>query len=316
LGYEYLSVFVQQEATSADAKAVQGCHRLEGEYLLFTPYFPFEKGMTYVVRIQQADTEEPYAYHAFQVGKAQPVEKAAIQSIYPSADELPENLLRFYLYFQTPMKKGQALEHISLIDVAGNVDKRAFMEFKQELWSPDGKRFTLLFDPGRIKRGVSTNRELGPALLEGKWYQLQISGTWQDVFGQELLVETRKAFVAGKAYRERINVQNWSLQKPAVNSNEALSIYFDRVMDHALIQSMIQIANEEKNLLYGYWEVSGQEQLIHFIPEQTWQKGSYQIVLDSRLEDIAGNNLQSLLDQKGTDEGHMSDTYRYIDFQL
>ncbi len=106
LGYEYLSVFVQQEATSADAKAVQGCHRLEGEYLLFTPYFPFEKGMTYVVRIQQADTEEPYAYHALQVGKAQPVEKAAIQSIYPSADELPENLLRFYLYFQTPMKKG------------------------------------------------------------------------------------------------------------------------------------------------------------------------------------------------------------------
>lgn len=316
LGYEYLSVFVEQEAASVDAKAVQGRHRLEGEYLIFTPYFPFERGMTYVVRIQQADTEEPYVYHAFQVGKPQPVEKAAVQSIYPSADELPENLLRFYLYFQTPMKKGQALEHISLIDAAGHVDKRAFMEFKQELWSPDGKRFTLLFDPGRIKRGVSTNRELGPALLEGKRYQLSISADWQDVYGQELSVETRKTFVVGKAYREHINVQAWSLRKPTVNSDEPLSIHFDRVMDHALIQSMIQIVDQDNNLIAGHWKVSDQEHQIQFVPEQTWRKGSYQIVFDSRLEDVAGNNLQNLLDQKETDERHMSDSYRFVDFEL
>ena len=29
-----------------------------------------------------------------------------------------------------------------------------FLELDEELWSTDGRRFTLLFDPGRIKRGL------------------------------------------------------------------------------------------------------------------------------------------------------------------
>lgn len=76
----------------------------------------------------------------------------------------------------------------------------------------------------------------------------------------------------------------------------------DRIMDHALIQSMIQVEDEEKNLIPGHWEVLEQEQLIQFIPEKRWQKGRYQIVFNSRLEDVAANNLQGLLDQEETEE--------------
>ncbi len=315
-GYEYLSVFVQQEGEELGSNPVQGRHTLEGEYLVFSPYFPWERGMTYVVRTKQADTEGPYAYQSFQVGKKQTVEKAEILSIYPSTSELPENLLRFYLYFNTSMKKGQALAHIRLTDAAGNIDNHAFMEFKQELWSSDGKRLTILFDPGRIKRGVSTNRELGPALLEGKRYHLSISGAWQDVYGQELLVETRKEFVVGKAYRQYLEVNGLEIDKPKANSYDTLRIHFDRVMDHALVQSMIQIKDEERNLIAGRWIILEQEQLIQFIPEKNWQIGNYQIVIDSRLEDVAGNNFQTLLDQIELDKENKIDTHKIIDFKI
>ncbi|MEM7373919.1 MAG: hypothetical protein AAF587_35185 [Bacteroidota bacterium] len=315
-GYEYVSVFVQHEGEADGSYAVQGRHTIEGEYLVFAPYFPWERGMIYVVRIKDPDTDHSYSYRSFQVAKKPAIDKAEVVAIYPSASELPENLLRFYLYFNTPMKKGQALEHIELTDASGNIDEHAFMEFKQELWSPDGKRLTLLFDPGRIKRGVSTNMELGPALLEGKRYQLHISAAWQDVYGQELFVKTTKDFVVGKAYRQSINLQDWGIHKPAANSYDPLRIHFDRIMDHALVQSMVQIEDGEQNLIPGHWEISEQEQWLLFIPAQAWQKGRYQIVIDSRLEDVAGNNLQGLLDQKQTKEENQGDTRHVIDFDI
>ena len=295
-GYEFLSVFVKNEAAAYSSNPVQGRYKVKDGYLVFSPYFPFEKGMTYVVRTKNPD--DNYTYQSFQVGKKEPVDKAEVMSIYPSANELPENLLRFYFYFNTPMKKGQALKHIKLVDAKGNIDNHAFMEFKQELWSADGKRLTILFDPGRIKRGVSTNMELGPALLEGNKYQLTISGAWQDVHGQALSVQTTKEFVVAKAYRQHIKVNELEIHKPEANSDGTLSIHFDRIIDHALVQSMIRIEDENKKLIAGQWETSKEEKIIQFIPEKPWKKGTYQIIMDSSFEDVAGNNLNNLLDQK------------------
>lgn len=303
-GYEYLSVFVKGEGEKNSPIAVQGRHTVEGDYLVFSPYFPFEKGMTYVVKAQNVDTDSGHSFQSFQVGKKQTFDKAKVISIYPSSNELPENLLRFYIYFNTPMQKGQALKYIQLVDSAGNIDAHAFMEFKQELWSPDGKRLTVLFDPGRIKRGVSTNLEMGPALLNGKRYQLKISNEWKDVYGQPLSQEKTKSFLVKNAYRHQIEIINWRLSEPKANSYDELSIHFDRVMDHALIQSMLQLEDEENNLIDGHWEILEGEQRIQFIPEVKWQKGNYQIVFDSRLEDVAGNNLNSLLDEKVTPKHH------------
>ena len=313
MSYDYLSVFVKNDKEEYSSNAVQGRHIIEGDYLVFAPYFPFEIGMTYVVRTNNMDTDGEYSYQSFEVGKKEVVEKAAVVSIFPSANELSENLLRFYLYFNTPMKKGQALKHIKLVDAQGNIDNHAFMEFKQELWSPDGKRLTILFDPGRIKRGVSTNMELGPALLEGSKYQLTISDTWQDVYGQELLVNTTKEFVVTKAYRQSIKVDELEIQIPETDSEEKLSIHFDRIMDHALIQSMIQIKDENEKVIAGYWQTSEDEKMVQFIPENPWQKGTYQIIMDSRLEDVAGNNLNNLLDQKtGTMNSNVQQIIRWF----
>jgi hypothetical protein len=63
---------------------------------------------------------------------------------------------------------------------------------------------------------------------------------------------------------------------------------------------MIQIKNEENQNIEGSWKISESEFVLRFTPSEKWQKGHYQILLDSGFEDVAGNNLNSLLDQLET----------------
>jgi hypothetical protein len=315
LSYDELAVFVINASGEVGPIPVQGRFICNAGNLIFTPYYPFEKGLTYTVRTKHLDTDL-HSYRTFVLKTSEKHEAAELLCIYPSADVLPENLLRFYFYFSTPMKKGEVLKHIQLIDSNGDADTHAFMQFKEELWSPDGKRLTLLFDPGRIKRGVSTNVELGPALLEGDSYQIVISAEWQDVYGQKLSTQQTKTFIVGEAYRNAINIDNWSVNAPKAMSKQALSIQFDRIVDHALVQSVFQIRNDENETIEGNWQISENEVVVNFIPSQKWKRGHYQIWFDSWFEDVAGNNLNSLLDQLEAKQKNTKQAYYNIDFVI
>ena len=105
--------------------------------------------------------------------------------VYPSRDLLPENLLQFYIFFSAPMSRGEAYRRITLLDIAtGKIVDAPFLELDEELWSPDGTRFTLVFDPGRIKRGLKPREEVGPVLEAGKSYSLVIDRQWLDALGK------------------------------------------------------------------------------------------------------------------------------------
>ena len=123
--YEYLSVFVKNKAEEYNSNPIQGLYKIENDYLIFSPYFPFERGMTYIVRTKYEYPNGSYYYKSFELEKTQSMDEAKVLSVYPTANELPENLLRFYVYFNTPMKKGQVLKHIKLVDVDGNIDNHA-----------------------------------------------------------------------------------------------------------------------------------------------------------------------------------------------
>jgi hypothetical protein len=315
LGYYELAVFVSNTAGENSANPIQGRFFQNADYLIFTPYYPFEKGLTYTVRVRNLDTAD-YSYRAFVLETSEIHNDAQLLNIYPSADVLPENLLRFYFYFATPMKKGEVSKKIQLVDSKENIDAHAFMQFKEELWSPNGKRLTLLFDPGRIKRGVSTNLELGPALIEGNSYQLVVSGEWQDVYGQKLGTTATKTFNVGAAYRTTINISGWNVMRPEAESAQPLTIQLDRIMDHALVQSMIKLKKELNQNIEGSWEISESESVLRFTPVEEWQRGNYEILFDIGFEDIAGNNLNSLLDQSKTQQNLMNKTPYSIRFEI
>ncbi len=107
-----------------------------------------------------------------------------LRPFIPRATILPENLLRFYIHFSAPMSRGEAYHRIKLLDATGKPVADPFLELGEELWSNDGTRFTLLFDPGRIKRGLKPREEVGPVLEAGKSYCLVIDRDWPDATGK------------------------------------------------------------------------------------------------------------------------------------
>ena len=111
-------------------------------------------------------------------------------------------------------------------------------------------------------------------------------------------------------------ISDWLIETPKTNTNNSLTLKFDRIIDHALIQSMIQLVDDKNNYVEGHWEILGKEQQIRFIPVKNWKNGNYRIIVDSRLEDVAGNNLQNLLDHMKTDDQSKRARHEYIKFKI
>ena len=96
----------------------------------------------------------------------------------------PENTLRLYVHFSGQMTRGNIYRHVKLIRDDGREVKRPFLELDEELWSSDGLRATLFFDPGRVKRELVPREQDGPILEEGHSYALVFSREWKDAEGR------------------------------------------------------------------------------------------------------------------------------------
>ena len=51
-----------------------------------------------------------------------------VAQVYPSADVLPENLLKFYVHFSGPMRGGHIYDHVRFRDEAGKLVEMPFLE--------------------------------------------------------------------------------------------------------------------------------------------------------------------------------------------
>ena len=225
-----------------------------------------------------------------------PSQSPKVIGIYPSGSAIPENTLRFYIYFSTPMQPHVSTRYIKLVDAAGQVDDAAFMSFKQELWSEDRKRLTLLMDPGRIKRGVAQNLAIGPALVQGKAYSILINDGWPSARGEPLSDIFEKTFTANQALRTLPDTQLWKTKVPGRNSDHPIVIEFDRPFDYELLKSSITVLSSNGQPINGDISIRNNEHTWMFTPESHWHQEQIKIQVDSHLEDVAGNNFRDLLD--------------------
>src|SRR6185503_7621886 len=182
--------------------------------LVFTPRYPFQSGLKYRARyIPTAIDGSPAAVvteFMIPTSRADPVVRVA--AIYPSPDTLPENLLKFYIHFSGPMSRGDAYSHVRLLDDTGQPVAAPFLELGEELWNPDMTRFTLFFDPGRIKHGLVSRQELGPALTAGKIYTLVIDAAWQDEQHRPLVASAKKTFRTAPADTRQPDPVRWQIK--------------------------------------------------------------------------------------------------------
>lgn len=288
---EILTVRVFNKTAKGELPPLAGRCRVQGSLLILTPRYPPVAGVTYQVSVQRAQGEKFSSEVTVPKPSGQGLEPAKVEQIYPSAETLPENHLRFYIHFSQPMSKGEAYEHLALLDAKGQPITAALLELGEELWDPSGMRFTLLLDPGRIKRGLRPREELGPILESGKRYTLLVKGAWPDARGRPLGQDFRKDFTAGPAVELALNPATWKLTVPTGNTANLLVVQFPHSLDHALLERTLSVLDPAGESLGGRVTVAKLEQGWSFFPRHNWKPGTYQLVVDTVLEDTAGNRI-------------------------
>jgi len=264
-----------------------GAYSIENGSLVFRPRFPLAAGVR--ARAVFHPPNSPAIEAVFEAPKADLTASTRVRHVYPSTDVLPDNQLKFYLFFSAPMRRGEAWLHIHLLDQNGKTVDLPFLE--QELWDRDYQRLTVLFDPGRIKRGLLPLQEAGPAIEDGKQYTLVVDKEWRDARGAPLQDAYRKSFRAGPADRTPPDPAQWRLSAPQAGTSEALVVRFPKPMDYALLLRLLEVSG-----VAGTVSVDNKETEWRFIPSEPWKPGAYRLVVDTALEDLAGNRIGQAFD--------------------
>jgi hypothetical protein len=208
-----------------------------------------------------------------------------VVSISPAARSIPANTLRLYVTFDHPARGVVSTRDLRLLDEAGRTINGAFMDFGQDLWSPDGRRLTVLFDPGRVKRGVEGEGESAAPLQVGRSFTVEVSGK-------------RFHYQVTPAVRMAINPKTWRIVLPRAESREALTVTFDREMDDALLRDQLEVEDAHGRLQAGQTTTSSSGRVWCWRPMRSWSTGDYRLVVGANLEDVSGNRIGEALDHE------------------
>lgn len=290
-----LRVYVQDTKGNIQLPQIAGQYEVVPDGVRFTPQFKLQPGLSYEAHflptVPGPEFSPSLVKKEFNVPAPPPTEPTRITAVYPSASTLPENQLRFYIHFSAPMSAGESYRHIKLLKADGQPVNKAFYELREELWDGVGQRFTLLCDPGRVKKGLKPREEFGPVCEAGQSYRLAIDKDWRDERGRPLTAGFEKRFTAGPAVETAVDWKQWKVSAPVAPSRDPLVVRFDRPLDRALLMRMVTVANATGTAVDGTITVGDEERRWEFRPDQPWSTGKFALVVDTALEDSAGNNL-------------------------
>ena len=151
------------------------------------------------------------------------------------ADVVPENQLRLYIHFSAPMGLKGGLDFVHLLDEAGQEVIDPFLPLDAEFWNDDRTRYTVFFDPGRQKRGIPPNADMGRSLEIGKRYTIVVE--------PRLARRQRPAAEGGippelqsrPADERPIDVKSWRCAAPDAGTRDPLVVTFPEPLDHGLL---------------------------------------------------------------------------------
>lgn len=209
--------------------------------------------------------------------------------IEPGGSSLPANALRLYVWFDRPARMLVDQGDVRLLDADGVAIPGAFMDFGQALWSPDGRRLTILFDPGRVKRDVEGAGDSAAPLVAGRTYQVAVGAF-------------RWRFLATPAIRDRIDPSAWTITAPVAGTRAPLALRFDRTMDTALLGTRLTVTDARGARVTGRAVGEDEGAAWRFVPSAPWRPGAYRVEVDATLEDVAGNRVGEALDHAAGEE--------------
>ena len=284
---------VLRVAVSADGPAMLGSYTVADGAARFTPAFAFDPGRQYHVRFDPAGV--PGGSGAALVATVgRPAEhttpSTVVARIYPSGDVVPENLLRMYVEFSGPMGRKSGIEYMKVLNASGEEIKGAILPLDYEFWSPDHTRFTVFFDPGRVKDGILPNREMGRPLSPGGAMTLVVSRDWADEHGLPLKEEFRRTFRVTGPDTKPLDTASWRIAPPSSGSRNGVVVTFPEPLDHGLLMRALGVTRGDAPV-EGEIAVDQGETRWTFTPREPWAAGQYQLLALDILEDLAGNQI-------------------------
>ena len=281
-------------STTLDTTSMVGSYESTGDRLDFRPIYGFEPGRAYSVRVRLGKIAAPiWSIDTTVVPVAAPAERArtVVSRLLPTADTLPENLLRIYVEFSAPMSRVGGLPYLTLLDDQNHVVRDAFLPLDADFWSRDRRRYTVFLDPGRVKQGIRPNEEMGRALHAGRRYTIVVDSLWPDEHGRPLGASFRRSFLAGAAVERAIDTGAWRYTMPPAGSRDPLVLRFAGPLDHGLMQRALGMETAAGTTLAGVSSVGAGERSWAFVPAAPWQAGDYRLLVLTILEDVAGNRI-------------------------
>jgi hypothetical protein len=284
---------------SGPQPAVAGTYAIVGRVLRFTPMFPLDEGRQYDVVLDRgflppSGKMAPDPDETVRVVVGRPAvnrsPSTVVTHIYPSGDVLPANQLRMYVHFSAPMDWRSGHDFVVLLDDRGQEVVDAFLPLDADFWNDDRTRYTVFFDPGRVKRGILPNRQMGRALEAGRRYTLVIRREWRDGHGLPLKAEFRHEFAAGPAVERALRMSDWRVTTPAAGTRDPVAVTFPDPLDHGLLRRALGIARDGK-AIDGDIAIEADETRWLFTPAKPWTAGDYDLVALAFLEDLAGNRI-------------------------
>lgn len=319
-GWEAL-LSVRTAAAAADGlPAVLGSHTAAGGAIRFRPRFPFRAGLAYHCRFDgrlfdvltgAAFSATPDLELVLELPPPPGRPAPRVEAVYPTAAEVPANLLRLYVHFSTPMRTKGVERFVRLVDGSGAEVPLPFVEVEHGLWDPAARRLTLFFHPGRIKRGVGPHLALGPPLEEGRTYRLVIDAGLADAGGRPLAGGFEKELRAGPADRSSPDPASWRLAAP--DAGGRLTLDFPEPLDRALLARLVTVHDAAGNPVRGAGTVERAETRWSFRPALPWRPGRYFVRVDPAIEDLAGNTPTRLFDEESAPAAPTPGTERPVE---
>ena len=275
---------------------VSGTYAIADRVIRFTPMFPLDPGREYDVVFDPAALpaaglgDLPKVSSVVSTPAPPPTPDTRVAAIYPSGPVVPSNLLRMYVEFSGPMGTRGGQDYISIADGNGGEIPGALLPLDTDLWNSDRTRFTVLFDPGRVKRGILPNRAMGRPLKPGMTFTIAVRREWPDAHGKPLASDFRKEYRVGRPVERALATSEWRIAAPAAGSREPVVVTFRSPMDRGLAHRALTVARDGAAIA-GEIRLETSETEWHFTPAEPWQPGGYAIAVEPILEDVSGNRI-------------------------
>ncbi len=289
------SALIALRVAGGEPVAVAATYTVTDTGVDLVPVYPLDPGRTYLVQVDATrlpvPRQAPTLIKKFTLPAADARPPTRVVSISPSATTWPENTLRFYLHFSSAMSGTSAVGHVRLVDAA-NVDiPDVLLDVDVDLWNTDYTRRTVFFDPGRVKRDIRPNRELGRALVAGRRYAIVVSTMWKDAAGQPLAEEFRHTFTAGAPVEQPIDPKAWTIGAVRRGTQEPLVVRFPWALDEGLLQRAVGVTRADGQAIDGTITIADYERQWSFTPSAPWPSGPLSLTVLTLLEDPAGNRV-------------------------